>query len=219
MPLSKEAQSASHLARLTRQQELSIYARDMQLAGQSIHDGKYVDAERALLNWVPKDGQTDLRGFEWYYQWERCHDRSIVRTIKHPISVYDLSFLSGAEHIAIGWFHTLADVWDLEQSDRQSPGVRLPGHGGGTSALVAMPERSQVATATRTGKLWLWSTESGERIGDFSLGFPASTNLIKSLDVTQDGRYLAAGAGDSGASSGAPSRVGHTAKRRLPVRR
>src|SRR5256885_13278875 len=49
---------------LTRQ---SLYASDMRLASQAVHEGAFNHARELLEQHRPRRGADDLRGFEWRY--------------------------------------------------------------------------------------------------------------------------------------------------------
>lgn len=52
------------------------YAADMKATYKAFEGGQTGRARELLLRHLPKDGQDDVRGFEWFYLWRICQDTS-----------------------------------------------------------------------------------------------------------------------------------------------
>jgi regulator of protease activity HflC (stomatin/prohibitin superfamily) len=55
-----------------------LYASDMNLAQQSIHQNNLGRARRLLDRHRPAPGGEDLRGWEWRYLWQQCRSSAFV---------------------------------------------------------------------------------------------------------------------------------------------
>jgi WD40 repeat protein/tRNA A-37 threonylcarbamoyl transferase component Bud32 len=60
--------------------ERNLYAADMRLASQAVHDGTFNHAHELLEKHRPTNGAPDLRGFEWRYLSKAVRDSKPIRT-------------------------------------------------------------------------------------------------------------------------------------------
>ncbi|MCA9212204.1 MAG: protein kinase [Planctomycetales bacterium] len=182
-------------AKDAREKEIALYARDMRIVANLIEDGSFVDAERILSKWVSDDGETDHRGFEWSYLWNKSHDPAIVRTIKHKVSAYDVEFLD-ENRVAIGWLSDQIPIWDFRTMADGEPEKRL------RAPLIMI---WNVVADHKSGTLWAGDTEgnvieydvtSGEPLTTLTLDLPLDSNHIQSISIQpNEGRYVLIAAG------------------------
>jgi eukaryotic-like serine/threonine-protein kinase len=78
------------------------YAAEMQLAKLTWEEGNTLLLQEILAAHQPKPGQTDLRGWEWYYLQGLCHKEK--HTFREPQSVRALAFSPDGRQIACGAF-------------------------------------------------------------------------------------------------------------------
>src|SRR5262249_14468116 len=138
----------------------------------------------------PKQDESDLRGFEWYY-WERlCHAE--LRSFKLDYTVDDASLRSGqvvltadASRCAViiprpNAKGVVIKVWDLPECKEvfvlpfDDPGnmhVALSGDGQRLAVSLAsggMPGAgSRAPTALHAGRILLWDIRSRKQLGEF----------------------------------------------------
>jgi hypothetical protein len=80
-----EAVAARQLAEAHAEQtRLTAYASDMNLAKQAIDTSDFGRAMTILERHRPKDGQTDLRGWEWRYLWQFCRSDALRTVTQLP---------------------------------------------------------------------------------------------------------------------------------------
>ncbi len=60
----------------------SLYASDMRLASQKVHEGAFNHARELLLKHVAQRGENDLRGFEWRYLAHAVQQSEPIRTLE-----------------------------------------------------------------------------------------------------------------------------------------
>ena len=76
-----------------------LYLAEMNLAEQSWHSSAVRRTEELLLKYVPKTGEEDLRGLEWYYLWRLSHsERTLLR---FPSGVTGVAFSPDGRLMAV----------------------------------------------------------------------------------------------------------------------
>jgi eukaryotic-like serine/threonine-protein kinase len=142
-------------------QELSnrrlLYAAHMNKAMQA-WDANYIRRARELLeSYIPKAGQEDMRGFEWYYFWRLCH-RDLLTLIGHSDYVTSVAFSPDGRKLATGSWDGAAKLWDVGDSHELAT---LIGHGAAVWPVAFSPDGKTLATGSNdhTVKLWRAATE------------------------------------------------------------
>jgi WD40 repeat protein len=117
-----ETRKANDQLRATKEQlRHTLYVSQMQLARQALEAGSARRVRELLAPHRPGPGETDLRGFEWYYLNRALHgDRLTLYTFPTPP---ELSFLRGVAFSADGRRLALAQLgtvtlWDTENGSR-----------------------------------------------------------------------------------------------------
>jgi len=77
-----------------------LYVSQINRAQQAWRDANVSEVEEILAEQIPKPGQIDLRGFEWYYLWRLSHRNEIK--FSGPEELYTLAFSPDGTVLAVG---------------------------------------------------------------------------------------------------------------------
>jgi WD40 repeat protein len=166
-----------------------LYAADMRLAKEAWDNGDLPHLSELLERQRPADGETDRRGFEWYWlKWclgtrlgsLKAHDGGLLCAAVSP----DDQFLVTADRKGA------VKVWDL--GSRQ-PITALPGHTDEVQRAVFSPDGHTLATCStdRTVRLWdvaTWTERACLRGGHVM--------TVRSVAFSPDGKLLASAGSD-----------------------
>jgi WD40 repeat protein len=135
---AKKARAAEENA--LKQQDIArrrLYASEMTLANQAIDDGENALALRLLDGQRPNAGESDLRGFEWYYMWNKLHPQLIARFGNMLYNATALDFSPTESVVAIGGnvlnedgktVRAVIDLWNFD-SQKFIKRIECPGYG------------------------------------------------------------------------------------------
>ena len=169
-----------------------LYAAQMNLAMQSWEGANVSRTESLLREHIPRAGERDLRGFEWYYLWKLCHADAL--TIHHEDKIISSAFMPDGKHlIAGGWTQELK-VWNADTGKLIAP---LHGHTWFWNVyyMDVSPDGTRLVTsATGLGsQVIVWDLAS-HRIIDV-IDNPNPTARISGVSFSPDGRNVAFGTG------------------------
>jgi len=92
---------------------LNLYAADVAVASQAIEDGDMGRARLTLDALRPKEGETDLRGFEWRYLWNLCRGTQLATLMGHSGTVTCVAFSPDGKRLATGSHDGTVRIWDV----------------------------------------------------------------------------------------------------------
>src|SRR5262249_3787270 len=87
-----------------------LYAAHMNLAQQAWEGANTARVLELLEGQIPKPGETDLRGFEWYYLWKLCH--SDLLTLQHQKTIYSVAISPDGKTLAGAGVDGAVKMWD-----------------------------------------------------------------------------------------------------------
>jgi serine/threonine protein kinase/WD40 repeat protein len=109
-----EAQSQARKASESEQRSRRLlYASDINLAQQSLKLNNLGKARRLLERHRPKDGEEDLRGWEWRYLWQLTRSSALLTLTNRPVGGFSVSFSPDGTRLAVGWEGGRVDLWDV----------------------------------------------------------------------------------------------------------
>jgi serine/threonine protein kinase len=137
-----QARRAELLAEEIRQ---NLYAARLGLAQQTFDQGDVARALDLLDSVRPQTGQTDLRGFEWYYLWRLCHSERLDLDA-HQGQVRAVAFSPDNLTIATASANEMSiRLWDATEGHQR--GV-IEGHTGRVQGLAFSPDGTLLASAS-----------------------------------------------------------------------
>jgi WD40 repeat protein len=153
----------------------------MGIAHQAVLDSDVTRLDEVLNQYLPTDGETDLRGFEWYYLRHALH--------RENLSIPDIAGLLGASPdgsilaVAHGGQVTVLDSSTLQRAfSLDSSELK-----GALYALAFSPAGDLIAAADRNGTVVCWSLTTRTSIWTISVG----TGDVRDLSFSPSGEFLA----------------------------
>jgi len=174
------------------QQELSnrqlLYAAHMNMAMQA-WEANYIRRVQELLgSYVPKPGQEDMRGFEWYYLWRLCHGDLL--TLKgHRDSVTSVAFSPDGRKLATGSWDGAAKLWNIGGGQELAT---LKGHRSYVFSVAFSPDGKRLATGSWDRTVKLWDADTGQELATLK----GHGDGVWSVAFSPDGKRLATGSRD-----------------------
>ena len=151
------------------------YASDMTVVQQALTANNLGRAREVLERNRPTSGQTDLRGWEWRYLWQRCRGDSLFTLHKQPDSVMMVAFADNGKAVIFRDVFGVVRLWD--PITRQQL-IDLAGFGQGR-ALAVSHDGTLLAygstNASRRPVVELWNVTTKNSVAQFQTGgFPVS---------------------------------------------
>lgn len=142
---------------------LNLYAADVNLASEAMQRGDYGLARRTLVALAPKEGEQELRGFEWRCLWNLCRSEELATLTGHTWIVTCAALSPDGRLAVTGSQDGSARIWDVEHPDLLTT---LPTTGAVWSVAFT-PKGDLLMTAGHSG-VCLWKTGTWEMMTNFS---------------------------------------------------
>jgi WD40 repeat protein len=142
-----------------------------------------------LTRYLPKQGQEDLRGFEWYHLWSLCHPG--VQVLRgHRGEVCHVAFSPDGRLLASSSWDGTIRLWDPATAQELAI---LRGHKGDVNWVTFAPDGKTLASGADDWTIKLWDVASRQELGILR----GHTGDVMTVEFSPDGKLLAsAGAHD-----------------------
>ncbi|MFT5325929.1 MAG: serine/threonine protein kinase/WD40 repeat protein [Planctomycetaceae bacterium] len=159
----------------------NLYRAHMGLAHQAVLDSDATRLDELLNQYLPTDGETDLRGFEWYYLRHALHRENLIISdiagTLHASPDGVLLAVATDGQVNLLDSSTLQREFSLDSSELK----------GASYALAFSPAGDMIAAAGRNGTVVCWSLTTQTTIWTSQFG----TSDVRDLSFSPDGEFLA----------------------------
>jgi eukaryotic-like serine/threonine-protein kinase len=141
-----------------------LYLSEMRQAQQMMRRADLEGAMRILMHehWQPKEGQFDLRDWEWYFLKDRCETR--LGFGAHQGQAFAVAYRPDGKELASagGVLHKPGDIalWDVRTGKHRT----LTGHSSTIMAIAYHPDKPLLASASYDKTVKLWNLETGKEL-------------------------------------------------------
>ncbi len=159
-----------------------LYTAQMNVAQQDWETANIGRMEKLLADHIPKPGQEDFRGFEWYYLWRLSHRE--LFTWRHADEVYSGSFSPDGRKLATsgGGGHS-AKLWDAATGRELAT---LEGHAHTVWSVAFSPDGQRITSGSQDRTIKLWDVATRRELGAFA----GHGSMINAVIFSPDGKRL-----------------------------
>jgi eukaryotic-like serine/threonine-protein kinase len=192
-----ESEQRIRAENLADENRWGLYAARIKVAEQAIMDGDAARAVQLLESLQPQAGQEDLRSFDWYYLWQRCHSE-VTSVAGSPGLGRNVAFSADGRWLATVDNGREIHLWNATNGVEHS---KLLGHTARINQVVFSPRGGLLASASQDGTVRLWDVATSKALQVLPMG----TNSVGALAFSSDGKWLAVGEGLRTPSGGTPA--------------
>jgi len=168
----------------------NLYVADVGLAFQAWESGNAGRARELLEQQRPRNGETDLRGFEWYYLNELCRPQELFTFPPGPEPIFGLACSPDGRFAAAGQQNGKVRLLDIvgrrDAGWLQAPDWENPGSSAAYSVAFSPDGKRLVATSVTKRRLDLWDVQSQRYEG----ALVGHTNDVIGAQFSPDGQLI-----------------------------
>jgi len=168
-----------------RSEELrqDLYVVDLGIAHELWMNGDRQRALEGLDELRPRKGETDIRGFEWYYLWQLCHSgRQMLPA--HKGDVYGITFSPDGTMLATASEDEKVHMWDVATGQLLTS---LSEDAGELNCVAFSPDGGLLAIGADNGSVLIRETDSWQ----LQATLAGHNDNVFGVAFTPDGQLLA----------------------------
>lgn len=173
-----------------RDKRRTLYAAEMKLAAQAWDTTNIVRLRELIEKQVPRDGEEDLRGFEWRYLWRLYNHNGQLFRLQDDIDVWTVDYSPDGRMVATGDDAGRLILWDVLTGQRLAT---LQAHEEYIWALKFSPDGKLIATAGGDKTVKLWDTATWQEVATLR----GHDKRISVIAFSADGKRLVSGSDDN----------------------
>ena len=166
----------------------NLYAAHMNLAQRNWENTQVGLVLDSLEKARPQPGETDFRGFEWYY-WDRLCHSSVLDLKGHTDLVTSVAYGPDGKRLASASVDGTVKVWDATSGQEM---LTLKGHTDAVLSVAFNSDRTRVASASVDQTVKVWDATNGQA----TLTLKGHTGWVRSVAFIPDGQRLASASDD-----------------------
>lgn len=188
---------ANDLAEANRR---NLYAAEMVVATHAIQGSSGIKTVRDTVNrWVPKEGEADLRGWEWYFLASESKERAAT-IFRHRSNIMACDWTPDGKAIVSVDSDGQAVLWNASTGAKiRQFQARLGTIGAALICVRISPDGRRVAAAqlkVKDPEVRIWNVLDGKLVHTIT----GTGGPIRSIDWSPNGYLLAVAKGDTGVS-------------------
>jgi WD40 repeat protein len=164
-----------------------LYTAQMNLAQQDWETANIGRMRELVDAQLPKPGEQDLRGFEWYYLWRLCHSGPL--TLAQTDLIYAVAFSPDGKKLAISSRDQTVKLWDVAAGREL---LTLRGHTHAIHSVAFSPDGRKLATGSFDRTARLWDAATGQTL----LTLKEHRGTVRTVAFSPDSKLLATGGED-----------------------
>ncbi|MBL8182370.1 MAG: protein kinase [Blastocatellia bacterium] len=169
----------------------AAYSAEMILAGNEYERTNLNRVNELVQKYLPSAGETDLRGFEWYFLRSLLNPTSKITTFVHSDEVWNAEFSPDGRLLTTVSNDNVIRTWDF--ASRSIVSQTEPFQGAWKSAYFPDSKKMAVAASSAANALVkVYDAETSREI----LTLTGHSKRVRAVDVSSDGKLIASGSQD-----------------------
>lgn len=187
MTVVSQMQTAEKQARQNRR---SAYSAEMILAADEYENANLPRLKQLVEKYIPQDGETDLRGFEWYFLNNLLNPPTKVDSRRLKDEVWSVEYSPDGNYIAAACNNNRTYLWNQKTGEILETAEQR-----GAWKVSFFPDSQKFAVASSSNSfplIKIYETATAKELAVLK----NHSKRIRAIDISADGKLLASGSQD-----------------------